>query len=35
MEWLRLPSSNEVEPIGNWIMRRHLEIFRDLPPDAQ
>jgi hypothetical protein len=35
MEWLRLPSSNEVEPIGNWIMRRHLEIYRDLPQDAQ
>ncbi|MDR2161571.1 MAG: hypothetical protein LBO77_05470 [Desulfovibrio sp.] len=35
MEWLRLPSSNEVEPIGNWIMRRHLEIFRDLPVDIR
>jgi hypothetical protein len=34
MEWLRLPSSNEVEPIGSWIMRRHLELFRDLPLDT-
>jgi hypothetical protein len=35
MEWLRLPSSNEVELIGNWIMRRHLEISRDLPLDER
>ncbi len=31
LEWLRLSSSNEVEPLGNWIMRRHLELFRELP----
>ena len=31
IEWLRLPSSNEVEAIGNWIMRRHLELFREIP----
>ncbi len=33
VEWLRLSSSHEVEPIGNWIMRRHLELFRDAPDD--
>lgn len=27
--WLKLASSGEVEPIGNWIMRRHLEFFRE------
>lgn len=27
--WLKLASSGEVEPLGNWVMRRHLEIFRD------
>lgn len=31
VEWLRLSHSNEVEPVGNWIMRRHLELFRELP----
>jgi hypothetical protein len=31
IEWLRLPHSNEVEPIGNWIMRRHMELFREVP----
>ena len=31
LEWLRMSSSSEVEPIGNWIMRRHLEMFRDIP----
>jgi hypothetical protein len=31
VEWLRLSSSNEVEPVGNWIMRRHLELFRENP----
>lgn len=30
--WLRLGSSGEVEPVGNWIMRRHLEDFRELDP---
>lgn len=33
MDWLKLSSSNEVEPIGNWIMRRHLEMFRENPVD--
>lgn len=28
IEWLRLSSSNEVEALGNWIMRRHLQVFR-------
>ncbi len=27
--WLKLASSGEVEPLGNWIMRRHLEFFRE------
>lgn len=31
IEWLRLSKSNEVEPLGNWIMRRHLELFRENP----
>lgn len=31
LEWLRLSSSNEVESIGNWVMRRHLELFREVP----
>ncbi len=31
LEWLRLSTANEVEPIGNWIMRRHLEMFREYP----
>ncbi|MDR2800749.1 MAG: hypothetical protein LBB52_05715 [Desulfovibrio sp.] len=31
IEWLRLATSSEVEPLGNWIMRRHLEIFREHP----
>ncbi len=31
LEWLRLSSASEIEPIGNWIMRRHLEMFRDIP----
>ncbi len=29
IEWLKLSSNNELEQIGNWIMRRHLEIYRD------
>lgn len=33
IEWLRLSSSHEVEPIGNWVMRRHLELFRDTPAE--
>lgn len=31
IEWLKLSSANEVEPVGNWIMRRHLEMFRENP----
>lgn len=31
IEWLRMSKSNEVEPLGNWIMRRHLELFRENP----
>ncbi len=30
IEWLRLSAAREVEMIGNWIMRRHLEVFRDV-----
>lgn len=33
LEWLRLSSSLEVEPVGNWVMRRHLEMYRDVPND--
>jgi hypothetical protein len=33
IEWLRLSSANEVEALGNWIMRRHLELFRETPPE--
>ena len=29
LAWLKLASSGEVEPLGNWIMRRHLENFRE------
>ena len=34
LEWFRLSPSNEVEPVGNWIMRRHLALFR-LASDAE
>jgi len=33
LEWLRLSSTNDVDPLGNWIMRRHLELFRDAPSE--
>jgi hypothetical protein len=33
LEWLRLSGTGEVETLGNWIMRRHLEIFRDTETD--
>jgi hypothetical protein len=33
IEWLRLSGANEVEPLGNWVMRRHLELFREHPPE--
>ena len=29
LTWLKLASSGEVEPLGNWIMLRHLEFFRE------
>ncbi|CAK7049569.1 MAG: hypothetical protein DELT_00980 [Desulfovibrio sp.] len=32
--WLKLASSGEVEPLGNWIMRRHLEFFRENEQNA-
>lgn len=31
LEWLRLSPALEVDGIGNWIMRRHLELYRDMP----
>jgi hypothetical protein len=31
LEWLRLTSDNEVAPLGNWIVRRHMEQFRANP----
>jgi len=31
IEWFRLSLSNEIEPIGNWIMHRHLAMFREEP----
>jgi hypothetical protein len=31
LEWLRLTRENEVAPLGNWIVRRHLEQFRTNP----
>jgi hypothetical protein len=34
VEWLRLSSAKEIEPLGNWIMRRHLELFRETPEDS-
>lgn len=35
IEWLRLSPASEVESLGNWIMRRHLELFRDSPVDPE
>jgi len=34
LTWLKLASSGEVEPLGNWIMRRHLEFFRESEQSA-
>lgn len=34
IEWLRLSKASEVEPLGNWIMRRHLELFRESPLES-
>ncbi|MDR1124754.1 MAG: hypothetical protein LBM64_01655 [Deltaproteobacteria bacterium] len=31
LEWLKLTREKEVAPLGNWIMHRHLEIFRANP----
>lgn len=31
LEWFKLTRSLEVDPLGNWIIRRHLELFRDTP----
>lgn len=31
LEWFKLNRSHEVDPLGNWIIRRHLELFRDAP----
>ncbi|MDR1946505.1 MAG: hypothetical protein LBQ51_04990 [Desulfovibrio sp.] len=31
IEWLRSSLSSEVEPLGKWIMRRHIELFREHP----
>jgi hypothetical protein len=31
LEWLRVSLASEIEPLGKWIMRRHIELFRDHP----
>lgn len=31
LEWLKLTREREVAPLGNWIVHRHLEIFRANP----
>ncbi|MDR1242109.1 MAG: hypothetical protein LBM00_04900 [Deltaproteobacteria bacterium] len=31
LEWLRLSRENEVAPLGNWIVHRHMEQFRTNP----
>jgi hypothetical protein len=31
LEWFKLSRSLEVDLLGNWIIRRHLELFRDNP----
>ena len=28
IDWFRVPTSREVEPLSNWIMHRHLDNFR-------
>ena len=33
IEWFKLTRENEVAPLGNWIIRRHLELFRANPED--
>ena len=34
IEWFRVPTSREVEPLSNWIMHRHLDKFRILDDNA-
>lgn len=29
LEWVQLDSGSEVDILGNWIIRRHLELFRE------
>ena len=31
LDWFKISLNSEVECIGNWIMRRHLELLRELP----
>ena len=31
LEWFKIGRSLEVDLLGNWIIRRHLELFRDNP----
>ncbi|MDR2123835.1 MAG: hypothetical protein LBP38_02485 [Desulfovibrio sp.] len=31
LEWLRVSLASDIEPLGKWIMRRHIELFRDHP----
>jgi hypothetical protein len=31
IEWLRVSLASDIEPLGKWIMRRHIELFRDHP----
>ncbi|MDL2306752.1 hypothetical protein LJC48_01800 [Desulfovibrio sp. OttesenSCG-928-C06] len=33
IEWFKLTNENEVAPLGNWIIRRHLELFRANPEE--
>ena len=33
IEWFKLTKENEVAPLGNWIIRRHLELFRANPEE--
>ncbi|MDR1686753.1 MAG: hypothetical protein LBR82_10040 [Desulfovibrio sp.] len=31
LEWLRVSLASDIEPLGKWIMRRHIELFREHP----
>jgi hypothetical protein len=31
IEWLRVSLASDIEPLGKWIMRRHIEFFREHP----